>query len=835
MLLGITNNPIQTLGEIKLEFLINNKVYMFPFQIVPDNFPIESKGIAGSNFLKKFQAIINYESNKLVLNNTVFQLYIYRINANRGKIYIPPRCEMVVPVGVTNNIAEGILEGYELIPGVYYPSCILKVINNISYTTILNTTENEISVKNLVVSLSPINEGQNVKINAINSKCINRDGDNRIKNILNSLRLSHLNNEEKDSMVELITKYPAIFHIEGDDLTSTSIVNHEIHTKSNVPTVSKIYRYPHSFKEIVQESINDLLSQKIIKPSASPWNSPVWVVPKKLDASGKRKFRLVIDYRKLNEATIGDSYPLPNITDILDQLGHSKYFSTLDLASGYHQIDMHPSDAEKTAFSVPFGHYEFNRMPFGLKNAPATFQRLMNNVLTGLQGNRCFVYLDDIVIFADTLENHNKKLTEIFDRLQKFNLKLKPEKCEFLRKEVIYLGHKISENGAEPDEGKIEAVKNFPVPKNIKDIKSFLGLTGYYRKFIDKFSDKALPLTSLLKKCAIFRWDEEQQKSFNILKSCLINQPILQFPDFSKPFNITTDASNYAIGAVLSQGQPPSDLPIAYASRCLNSHEINYSTIEKESLAVVWAVKHFRPYVYGKKFRIFTDHQPLVWLFNVKDPNSRLVRWRLMLEEYDYEIIYKPGRVNSNADALSRNPVNSTSQNEIKIISNQNPHKIVNRSHISRNENTNHTNKSNKTKEKENKTRVKNESINKRLMYFKKPKEMIPKNYLDFNVKLMNGKLNTFRNNNLINKIESISDAKNNIICFITKDMKGLNNETNQMLHIYNHRNLLSKEEIELGNVFSFKGDRKTIYYLVVKENLIEKVKPEILFQSLGI
>ena len=205
MLLGITNNPIQTLGEIKLEFLINNKVLMFPFQIVPDNFPIESEGIAGSNFLKKFQAIINYESNKLVLNNTVFQLYIYRINANREKIYIPPRCEMVVPVGVTNNIAEGILEGYELIPGVYYPSCILKVINNISYTTILNTTENEISVKNLVVSLSPINEGENVKINAINSKCINRDGDNRIKNILNSLRLSHLNNEEKENILLYFT------------------------------------------------------------------------------------------------------------------------------------------------------------------------------------------------------------------------------------------------------------------------------------------------------------------------------------------------------------------------------------------------------------------------------------------------------------------------------------------------------------------------------------------------------------------------------------------------------------------------------------------------------
>ena len=333
--------------------------------------------------------------------------------------------------------------------------------------------------------------------------------------------------------------------------------------------------------------------------------------PRQDQDQSQKSRNLVLCITKLNEQTVGDAYPIPNNSDILDQLGHSTYFTTLYLASGYHQIEMHPRDTEKTAFSVPLGHYEFTRMPFGLKNAPSTFQRLMNSVLSGLQGTRCLVYLDDIVIFADSLETHNKKLIEIFKRLREFDLKLKPSKCEFLRKEVIYLGHKISEMGAQPDESKLDAVRSFPRPKTVKNIKSFLGLAGYYRRFIKDFSKKALPLTSLLKKDASFQWSDKQEQAFEELKDCLTEQPILQFPDFERPFNVTTDASNFAIGAVLSQGDYPKDLPVAYASRCLNSAETNYSVIEKELLAIVWAVRHFRPYLYGRRFRIVTDHQPL--------------------------------------------------------------------------------------------------------------------------------------------------------------------------------------------------------------------------------
>ncbi|KAM0724355.1 Retrovirus-related Pol polyprotein from transposon 17.6 [Formica fusca] len=407
-----------------------------------------------------------------------------------------------------------------------------------------------------------------------------------------------------------------------------------------------------------------MLKNGIIRTSASQWNAPLLVVPKKADASGKPKLRVVVDFRKLNDLTIGDSFPLPNITEILDQLGNAKYFTTLDLASGYHQIPMAEQDKQKTAFSTPYGHYEFNRMPFGLKNAPATFQRLMNSILTGMQGLKCLVYLDDIVIYGASLEDHNKRLKEVLQRLRENNLKLQPDKCEFLRKEVIYLGHIISENGISPDPSKLTAIKEFPTPKKVKDIQSFIGLAGYYRKFIEDFSKIAKPLTKLTKKTEKFEWTMEQQNAFEILKERLMTAPVLMYPDFNQEFIVTTDASDYAIGAVLSQGKVGNDRPIAYASRVLSRAEQNYNTTEKELLAIVWAVKHFRPYVYGTKFKIVTDHKPLIWLFNVNDPGSRLIRWRLKLEEYDYEIIHKAGRANANADALSRNVTREAHETE---------------------------------------------------------------------------------------------------------------------------------------------------------------------------
>lgn len=471
------------------------------------------------------------------------------------------------------------------------------------------------------------------------------------------LRMEHLGPEESQHVTRLIEKYSDIFHLPDDRLGYTNAMEHAITTTSDTPIHTKQYRFPPIHKQEIDTQVQALLENEVIKPSTSPYNSPLWIVPKKADSKGNKRWRMVIDYRALNEKTIGDAYPLPNITEILDQLGSAKYFSVFDLASGFHQIKMNNGDAPKTAFSTPYGHYEFRRMPFGLKNAPATFQRLMDQVLTGLQGNELFVYLDDIVLYSSSLREHEIKFERLAARLRAANLKLQPDKCEFLRREVMYLGHIIGEDGVRPDPKKVEAVQNFPRPQSAKNIKQFLGLAGYYRRFIPGFSRIAKPLTELLKKEVTFHWDSEQNDAFGTLRDALCSEPLLQYPDFTKPFVVTTDASQTAIGAILSQGKIGRDLPIAYTSRLLNDAEQNYSTIERELLAIVYAVNHFRPYLFGRKFVLVTDHKPLVWINSVKDPTSRLVRWRLKLAEYDYEVIYKAGKTNVNADALSRNPV----------------------------------------------------------------------------------------------------------------------------------------------------------------------------------
>jgi hypothetical protein len=271
---------------------------------------------------------------------------------------------------------------------------------------------------------------------------------------------------------------------------------------------------------------------------------------------------------------------------------------------------------------------------------------MMNNVLSELIGNRCLVYVDDVLILGETLDEHNSKLRQVLQKLREFNITIEPHKCEFLKEELSYLGHVVTASGVKPDERKVAAIMGFPTPNSQKDIKSFLGLAGYYRRFIDNFSAIARPLTELLKKDKEWEWNEKKQASFDIVKSKLTNAPLLQYPNFNEPFIVTSDASGYAIGAILRQGKLNSDKPIAYASRTLNGAELNYSTVEKELLAIVWACKHFRPYLLGRKFHIVTDHKGLTWIFNVKDPSSRLIRWKLLLEEYEYQIEYRAGKQN---------------------------------------------------------------------------------------------------------------------------------------------------------------------------------------------
>lgn len=460
-------------------------------------------------------------------------------------------------------------------------------------------------------------------------------------------------NNESHKLKYAISSFKDLFYKEGDNLTFTSKVKHRIQTKNSAPIYTKTYRYPEIHRNEVDRQIREMLNQGIISPSISPYNAPLWVVPKKLDKSNEQKWRLVIDYRKLNDETIDDKFPIPNIEEIFDKLGRCQYFSTLDLAKGFYQIEVHPDDRSKTAFSTSNGHYEFNRMPFGLKNAPSTFQRLMNYILREYINKICVVYMDDILIFSTSFDEHVSSLNRIFETLRRANLKIQIDKCDFAQNSTKFLGHIIEKGQIKPDPVKIETIYKWPLPKTQKEIKSFLGITGYYRKFIKDYAKIASPMIEFLKKNKkVLVNDKLYQKSFENLKLLITSEPVLQNPDFGKQFLLTTDASQNAIGAVLSQ----SNHPVCFASRTLNEHEKRYSTIEKELLAIVWAIKYFRIYLYGRKFSVQTDHKPLVWLNNLKEPNMKLQRWKIKLNEYDFDINYVRGKDNQVADGLSRPP-----------------------------------------------------------------------------------------------------------------------------------------------------------------------------------
>ena len=319
---------------------------------------------------------------------------------------------------------------------------------------------------------------------------------------------------------------------------------------------------------------------------------------------------------------------------------------------------MEPRSQEKTAFSTYAGHYEFRKMPFGLVNAPSTFQRIMEVFLAGLARNCCLVYLDDVLVFGRSLDEHNENLSKVFKRLKVAGLKLKPKKFQIAVNEVVYLGHIVSVEGVRADPRKVSAVQEFPTPVDTRTLRSFLGLASYYRRFVPGFTSVAGPLHGLTKKDVPFIWATECQAAFSRLKNILTSSPILAYPNFSQPFMLETDASGAGLGAVLAQrtadGTPH---PIAYASRSLQGHERNYGITELEGFRVVWAVKHFRPYLYGHKCEVFTDHVALKSLPNTPQPSGKLARWEMAIQELDLKISHRAEKHNANADALSRSPL----------------------------------------------------------------------------------------------------------------------------------------------------------------------------------
>ncbi len=389
----------------------------------------------------------------------------------------------------------------------------------------------------------------------------------------------------------------------------------------------------------------------IIEPSFSEWASPIVIVKKK-----DGKIRICVDYRKLNANTPMDAYPMPRVDELIDRLGKATYITTLDLARGYWQVPVSEKDRLKTAFITPKGLFQFRVMPFGLNGAPATFQRLMDTAIRELEGYTA-VYLDDIIIFSKTWEEHLEHIKAVLTRLRERNLTAKPEKCKFGMRECTYLGHIVGNGRVKPDPEKVRAVESFPRPVTKKQVRGFLGLTGYYRRFIENYSRIAAPLTDLTKKSLPDKanWTQDCENAFNRLKLALIQTPILCNPDFDKEFILQTDASDRGAGAVLSQMDTEGrDRPIAFFSRKFLPREERYSTVEKECLAIKLGVEAFKVYLIGKKFTVQTDHRSLIWLNKLKEKNNRLARWSLILQQYDYTVVHRAGSANGNADALSR-------------------------------------------------------------------------------------------------------------------------------------------------------------------------------------
>lgn len=464
--------------------------------------------------------------------------------------------------------------------------------------------------------------------------------------------LSHLNATETAVIEPLLQRYEELFQPPGAEGCTVG-VKHQIPTGDARPIMKRPYRVPFHHRPVIENHLKEMLDKGVIAHSNSPWAAPVVLVPKKSE-DGTVNYRFCTDFRGLNALTQVDAYPLPLIQETLELLGRSKIFSTLDLSSGYHQIPVAEEDQPKTAFTTLDGHYEYKKMPFGLAGAPATFQRTMDQILTGIKGIECYVYLDDIIIFSVSLEQHRDRLQHVFERLKAANLKLNGAKCKFAVRQVKYLGHLVTAEGVRPDEDKIHAVMEFPVPSTAKEVRGFLGLAGYYRRFVPRFAEKAKPLTLLTGKDRKFQWGTEQEEAFRELKEALCTEPVLIYPDFKDQFILATDASGVAVGAVLSQVRNGHERPVAYASRQLHQAEQNYSATERELLSVIWATKHFRCYLLGRRFTLVTDHSALRWMLSLRDPSSRLTRWALRLEEFEYEVIHKPGRRHTNADALSR-------------------------------------------------------------------------------------------------------------------------------------------------------------------------------------
>lgn len=489
---------------------------------------------------------------------------------------------------------------------------------------------------------------------------------------------------DKDRLMELLHNHQQVFAQDENDVGLTDTVKHRIYTSDDSPVKAAYRRIPPPQFEEVKAHIKDLVHKGIIKPSQSEFASPIVICRKK-----NGKIRMCVDYRRLNTKTRKDAFPLPRVDEIFDHLSGAKYFSTVDLKSAYNQVEIDEVDQHKTAFTTPMGLYEYKKMPYGLCNSPATFQRLMHIVFREEMNEKVLIFLDDIIIYSSTIEEHFERLNLVFQRLASHGLKIEPTKCYLFQESVSYLGQIISNEGISGDPEKVNAVREWPVPENARELKVFLGTAGYHRRYIHHFSQLASPLYELVNqdpnkgkkrkpgrkwnsaKPVPFVWRQEHQEAFDSLKHALTTAPVLGFADFTKPFILETDASHQGLGALLLQEQEGKTRVIAYASRSLRGPEKKrtaYSSMKLELLAVKWAVtEKFRDYLLSVPFVVYTDNNPLSYIQTSAKLTAAEHHWQAELARFNFSIRYRSGRLNASADGLSRKPL-QTETKEFTVI-----------------------------------------------------------------------------------------------------------------------------------------------------------------------
>ena len=661
-LVGVQGTPLSICGIAQVDIDLAGEKFNTQMVVVDS---LTNEAILGKDFLRTNRCIIDVSRETLHFDSRGITLSLNSPPGNQqvarvtvmldDTLEVPPRSEMEIMVSVPKAATTGtwIVEGES--------NAVLVA------RAVVSPNEQKVPVRIANVREDPINIKKGTKIagmeivaqEEIQRTVASIEQEKPIQEKKRQLLWDlvvrsgdSLTDSQRELLFAVLLKYEDVFASTPDDFGRTKEIRHTINVGNSPPIRQPVRRIPPIRRKEARDLLQGMLSKGVIKPSTSPWASPIVLVKKK---DGSTRF--CVDYRKVNNVTRKDAYPLPRVDDILDTLAGSQWFSTLDLISGYWQVEVKEEDREKTAFCTPDGLFEFEVMPFGLCNAPATFQRLMELVLAGLQWTTCLVYLDDVIVTGKTFEEHLDHLGGVLQRIRDANLKLQPTKCALCSEEVKFLGHIVSRKGVATDPAKTEKVASWPTPKNKKEVQRFLGLASYYRRFVQNFASVAKPLHQLVEKNREFRWTEQCQRAFEEIRQKLVSSPVLSFPDFSKPFVLDTDASDTGIGAVLSQTQDDgTERVIAYASRVLSKPERHYCVTRKELLAVVAFTKHFRPYLLGRAFVLRTDHGSLSWLWNFRNPEGQLARWLEQLQEYDFTIVHRRGRKHGNADAMSRIP-----------------------------------------------------------------------------------------------------------------------------------------------------------------------------------